>query len=158
MVHSCRSSISWQISSLGRSTLSFPHLTDLLFVEQRPPISSSRKVTFLCRKIHVRSVVASKVIIYESRGEVSPVDKDTIDCVYLTVDIENSWYPLDMHFYPRKPRNRLKIPLSPGNGNLPFPYPLIPRGSFLVGNWHPYLCLGNFFVRTLQYFFLPMKT
>ena len=80
MVHSCRPSISWQISSLGRSTLSFPHLTDLLFAEQRPPISSSWKVTFLCRKIHVRLVVASKVIICESRGEVSPVE----NCAYLT--------------------------------------------------------------------------
>ena len=144
MVHSCRSSISWQISSLGRSTLSFPHLTDLLFAEQRPPISSSRKVTFLCRKIHVRSFVASKVIIYESRGEVSPVDKDTIDCVYLTVDIENSWYPLDMHFYSQKPRNRLKIPLSPGNAKLPFPYPPIPRGSFPVGELASLIILTNF--------------
>ena len=36
-------------------------------------------------------------------------------------------------FQHRKSRNTLKIPLSPGNGKLPFSYAPIPQGSFHVG-------------------------
>ena len=43
------------------------------------------------------------------------------------------WYFYSPDSPTRNPRNRLKIPLSPGNGNLPFPDPPIPRGSFPVG-------------------------
>ena len=45
--------------------------------------------------------------------------------------------PPPRHYSSRSPKsnfldNSLKIPLSPWNGNLPFPYPPIPQGSFPV--------------------------
>jgi hypothetical protein len=53
------------------------------------------------------------------------------------------------------PETRLKIPLSPGNGNLSFSYPPIPRGSFSVGELASLFVNG--FLFTHAFFLLKKK-